>query len=327
MIYKCRSCGGNVVYNPDQGVMVCPNCQSQETQEAVRDSEMLKCSMCGADLTVGEHVSSTKCEHCGTYSILEERVTGVFEPHLVLPFQIGKEKAAEILKEEFKNRLFTPKSFLKSKTLEDLQGSYVPFWLYDYFGKYIYDGIGTKVRSWRSGDTEYTETSKFQIHRDIEMNYEKIPVDASIAMDDSTMDFMEPYEYNALLDFDEKYLSGFFGEKYNDDAEVFEPRAQKKAKEYSQECLNGTMQGYTTITPTSQNLQLERKETNYALFPVWVYTYRFNKKNYKFYVNGQTGKVVGKTPVSRERVAAVSVSLFATVFLFAKLLISILEVL
>ena len=41
------------------------------------------------------------------------------------------------------------------------------------------------------------------------MNYEGIPVDASIAMEDGIMDLMEPYNYKELMQHDNKYLSGF----------------------------------------------------------------------------------------------------------------------
>ena len=87
-----------------------------------------------------------------------------------------------------------------------------------------YSGTGTTVRVWVSGDTEYTETSYFQVNRDVDVDFEKLPVDASLEMEDQVMDMMEPYQYEALENFRPEYMSGFLGEVYNQSAEVLEPR-------------------------------------------------------------------------------------------------------
>lgn len=74
-----------------------------------------------------------------------------------------------------------------------------------------YAGTGTRVRVWVSGDTEFTETSYFQVSRDMDVDFEKLPVDASLAMEDNVMDLMEPYGYEALENFRPEYMSGFLG--------------------------------------------------------------------------------------------------------------------
>lgn len=327
MIYKCKNCGSNAVYNAEKGRMICPNCLSEDSGEVVEAQDMAKCVMCGADLELKDYESALKCSHCGTWQIVSERIVGDFKPHLLIPFRVGKERATEILRKEFKSRMFTPKDFLSESSLEELQGSYVPFWLFDYDGEYDYEAVGTKIRTWRSGDTEYTETSRYRIVRELSMDFERIPADASLVMEDSVMDLMEPYEYKELTEFDPFFLSGFNSEVYNDEADKFEPRAKGKARNAAEECLQSTVSGYTTVNSVKKELRLNLKDTNYALFPVWIYTYRFRGKNYKFYINGQTGKVVGKSPVSIGSVAAVAVSLFASVAATAGLLTHLLELL
>ena len=41
----------------------------------------------------------------------------------------------------------------------------------------------------------------------------------------------------------------------------------------------------------------------YLMLPVWMSTFKYKDKIYHFMVNGQTGKVSGKTPISPLRVA------------------------
>lgn len=327
MIFKCRNCGGGIVYEPGRRKMYCPHCESIDSETMMRGGSVTHCANCGAPLAVGQYTSADKCGHCGSSIIFDERIEGVYEPHLILPFQINKDKAVEALGREFYKRTFTPSSFLSEKSLESMKGVYVPFWMYDYRAHYHFNGQGTKVRSWQSGNMRYVETSYYQIVRQMEADFDKIPVDASFVMDDGEMDLMEPYQYQELEDFQPKYMSGFSGEVYNQGAPELEGRAQVKARNASEEMMQQSLAGYSTITPGSKQLNLDRYGIRYALMPVWIYLYQYRGKTYRFHVNGQTGKVVGKTPVSKGKVLLYGFSVLVSVSAIVQLAISILEVL
>lgn len=245
----------------------------------------------------------------------------------MLPFCIGKDMAVAAMEHEFSRRLFAPADFLSTKSLEKMEGIYVPFWLYDYGAFYDFAGEGTRVRTWRSGDTEYTETSYFEVIRQMDVDFDRIPVDASIAMDDGIMDLMEPYDYRALADFEPQYMSGFFGEVYNQEAEELDGRAQAKARQASEELMQRSMTEYTTVRPFRKNLNLNRESFCYALMPVWQYVYRYKDQSYLYHVNGQTGKVIGVTPVSRGKVLAYGASVFAAVTALGCMAVHVLEIL
>lgn len=323
MIFKCQNCGGNVVYSPEKGSMYCPHCEGIESQQKLAGASEETCANCGAPLSVPEFSSSTRCEHCGHYIVFDKKVEGEYEPNLIVPFKIGKEGAKEILKREFKKRAFTPASFLSEATLDKMEGTYVPFWLYDYLAHYNYVGEGTKVRSWRSGDKEYTETSYYRVVREMDIDFDKIPVDASIAMDDGVMDLMEPYDYKALEGFQDKYISGFLSEYFNEDAEKLEPRAKRKAQNDAEALLQENLSGYSTLRAQQKQLNMDRLGFFYALLPVWVYTYSYRDQKFPFYVNGQTGKVIGKTPMSGLKLAGYSATAFAASFLIVNMLFMI----
>ena len=179
-----------------------------------------------------------------------------------------------------------------------MMGDYIPFFLYDFQCNYQYAAKGKKKRVWRSGDTEYTETSIYDIYRNMDVNFEQLPVDASTAMPDGEMDLLEPYKYKELVDFEPKYMSGFRGEVYSENSEVLEPRARKKAKSDAEILMSESIVGYDSVTPSVQNLNCNKTSEKYALLPVWNYIYQFRGKKYFFRLNGQTGKLVGKAPIS-----------------------------
>lgn len=327
MLFKCKNCGGNVIYEPGRGHMYCPHCESEESQDKLPDSSMTQCVNCGAPIEVKEYASAGKCEHCGCYLVFNERVEGVYEPHMILPFRVNKEAAVEAMNQEFRKRAFTPSDFMSAKSLEKMEGIYVPFWLYDYQAEYDFAGEGTKVRSWRSGNTEYVETSYYEVLRKMDVDFDKIPVDASYAMEDGIMDLMEPYSYQELIGFEPKYMSGFCGEVYNQGAPELEGRAQVKARNASEEMMQTSLREYETIKPYRKDLNLARNGVNYALMPVWQYEYRYKGKTYQYHVNGQTGKVIGITPISKEKVLLYGASVFVMATAICALAVQVLEIL
>lgn len=326
MIFKCRNCGGNVIYDPQRKKMYCPHCEGIDSEEPVAGGGITQCSNCGAPLQIGPFASAGKCAHCGSYLIFEERVQGQFTPHLILPFKISRTEAEAKLKGEFGKRLFAPSSFLSRASLQRMEGMYVPFFMYDYRVNYEWAGKGRKVRVWRRGDTEYTETSVFQIIRNMEADFSKIPVDASNVMEDGAMDLLEPYDYKALENFQMKYMSGFVGEMYNQGAQQLEPRAHRKAERDSEELMMQTIVGYSSVIPEHRNLQVHQTAADYALLPVWTYYYEYQGKTYTFYVNGQTGKIIGQAPLSKAKAFGYSASVFGYVLIIGQLIRMLAEV-
>ncbi len=327
MVFKCKNCGGNVVYEPSRGHMYCPHCESLDSEDAVQGGSLTQCAVCGAPLAVRQYASSGRCEHCGSYLVFNERVEGEYEPCWILPFCLNKDSAVEAMEREFGRRLFTPTDFMSTKSLEKMEGRYVPFWLYDYQAHYDFAGEGTVVRSWTSGDTEYVETSYYEVIRQMDVDFDRIPADASYELADGVMDLMEPYDYGALTDYAPKYMSGFYGEIYNQDARELEERAKAKAREASEELLRGSLQGYTGMRTLDRKLEMHADGVHYALMPVWQYLYRYRGKTYAFHINGQTGKVVGTTPVSRGKVLAYGASVFVIVAAICRLALNFLEIL
>ena len=68
--------------------------------------------------------------------------------------------------------------------------------------------------------------------------------------------------------------------------------------------MRRTVNGYLAVTPITKEIVLTRNDIRYALLPVWFMTTRYKGKTYSFVINGQSGKMSGKLPISRGRFAA-----------------------
>ena len=135
-------------------------------------------------------------------------------------------------------------------------------------------------------------------------------------MPDDYMDSIEPFNYADLKPFSTAYLPGFLADKYDVSVEDSRERADKRCAGSLVSALERTVSGYTSCNETSRDIHLKRGKVHYALLPVWILNTRWEGKDFLFAMNGQTGKLVGKLPVSTKRV----VGLFAAI---AALLIAI----
>lgn len=323
MIFKCKNCDGNMVYNVEERKMQCPYCSSMDTEQIMPGHTMNICDCCGAEIPVGQYASAGKCLACSQYVIFDERVSGEYKPNKILPFKVGKQMAKTLIRREYEKKLYAPDSFLAEANLEKIEGTYVPFWLYNFDANFDYRGIGTRVRKWTSGNTEYTETSYYNVHRNFDAAFRRMPVDASLAMPNDIMDLMEPYEYSSMEEFNPKYMSGFLGEIYSGGAKVFEVRAAEKVRRDAEVLLNKSLSGYVGVTAQDKKLTATNVGNEYVLLPVWKYIYSYRGKQYEYYINGQTGKVVGEAPKSTAKMIAYPTTIFILLTLGLAMLMSI----
>lgn len=50
MFYRCKSCGGNVTYNPDKKKMICESCGNEGEPELISQDKKHVCNNCGAEI-------------------------------------------------------------------------------------------------------------------------------------------------------------------------------------------------------------------------------------------------------------------------------------
>ncbi|MCJ8012167.1 TFIIB-type zinc ribbon-containing protein [Paenibacillus sp. KQZ6P-2] len=329
--YKCQSCGSGMVFDSETETLSCPSCGRKDNIEQIPDplkqqvfsedeAREYHCTSCGAVIMTDPETSATTCSFCGSAVILSDRLTGSLAPAMVIPFSVSKEEAMKAFKKWCRNGLLTPSGFMTADRIKGMTGIYVPFWLYDLNNQVEVHAHATKVRIYTSGDYEYTETQHFDVYRKIRLNYVKVPIDASEKMNDALMDKLEPFPYEHLKEFKTPYLAGYIAEKYSFDDKALFPRVKDKIREYIDSYIASTVSGYTSVSYTDKQIDTTPKQAKYCLFPVWMINYDFHKSDYTFAMNGQTGKVVGKPPISKAKVAAWFAGVFGVSLLSLKLI-------
>ncbi|UNK18782.1 TFIIB-type zinc ribbon-containing protein [Paenibacillus sp. N3/727] len=329
--YKCPNCGSGMVFDVETGMLSCHSCGRKDNIEKISDpltknvfSEEDKareyhCNSCGAVIMTDAETSATSCSFCGSAVVLGDRLTGKLAPAKIIPFSISKEQAMKAFRKWCRKGILTPRGFMSADRIKGITGLYVPFWLYDLHNDVEVHGRGTKVSSYTSGDYEYTETDYYEIYRKICLDYVKVPIDAAEKMNDDLMDKLEPFPYDRLEDFKTPYLAGYIAEKYSYDDEELLPRAKEKIYKYIDSYIDSTVDEYDGVSYSDVQIDTEIERADYVLLPVWVVLYKYNKSEYTFAMNGQTGKVVGKPPISKAKVTAWFAGISGIIFLALQL--------
>ena len=227
--------------------------------------------------------------------------SGALRPDYILPFRLSKDDAVQALRAHYKGKPFLPRSFTSANHIEQIQGVYVPFWLFDggAEGAASYRASNTNV--YETGDYEITETRHYHVVRAGSLAFEKIPVDASSKMPDDHMDSIEPCDYAQLRPFSTAYLPGYLADKYDVTIDDSRDRADTRCRETLAQALRDTVTGYGACVTEREDIALRRGKVHYALLPVWMLSTKWNGQDFLFAMNGQTGKLVGDLPTDRGR--------------------------
>ncbi|MCR5596418.1 MAG: hypothetical protein K6G12_11255 [Lachnospiraceae bacterium] len=269
--------------------------------EEANGMKVYSCPSCGAELITDETTAASCCPYCGNNNVVPGQFEDTLKPDKIIPFKITKEQAMEGLKNHYKGKKLLPKSFVSGNSIQEITGVYVPFWLFDGSASADVSYRCEKTRSERHGDDEVIITDHFDVQRSGHVEFDNVPVDASSKMPSQHMDSIEPFDYSDLRDFSTAYLPGFLADKYDISIEDSASRADVRFENTILSDIAQTVTGYSSVQAINKNVRIKRGKVEYALFPVWMLSTKFNGETYTFAMNGQTGKMVGDLPIDKGR--------------------------
>ncbi len=324
--YKCPACGGRLEFDSESQGMKCPFCDSEYSIDELRQDQtsdsaaggwqhsdgvipqneadgmlVYVCQSCGGEI-IGESTSAAlSCPYCGNPVVIKGQLSGELKPDLIIPFKLDKKSAKEALKKHIGSKKFVPGVFRDENHIDEIKGIYVPEWLFsgDVEADIVYSG--NKVNKWRDSEFSYVETSRFDLQRSGSFSVEGLPVDGSTKMDDTLMESIEPFDISEAVDFSTAYLSGYFADRYDVDAEKSRKRADERIRSSAFEAFRSSADEFEDVRESEEKsaINVRNGSCRYALYPVWLLNTSWKGQKYTFAMNGQTGKFVGDLPVDK----------------------------
>ena len=268
-----------------------------EHQANVNEGEQVEfvCNSCGARVVTDKNTSATFCAFCGSPAMVGQRLTNEFRPQYMIPFKVSRQKAEEAFLKWAGRGKWTPFGFVSKENVKKLTGLYVPFWLFNIKAHIDVEGTAEDVSY--SGDKQIT--AHYEIKRMGDVEWKNIPLDGETRIDDKLMEAIEPFNFANMIPYDYDYIPGFYADRYDQDAQALAKRATDRGIAGMDQVIKKSIgKKYDRHKITKNRSTITSMAANYALLPVWFMSYKYHNQMYYFAMNGQTGEVAGKVPVS-----------------------------
>ena len=322
--YHCPSCGASLVYGKS-GKMECAACGSAFTFEELNlrpdepeapeyhadghvfssaEEEQLRryhCPTCGAEIVADAGTAAAECIYCGTPTVMEKELTGIYRPDGVIPFKTDRKDAENAFKNHCRGKRLLPDGFASQSRIEKISGVYIPYWLYPCTAAPSATYSAVRVTRHRRGAYEIIDTDHYQLFRSAELSFDDLPVSGSKLMPGDVMESIEPFDAKKTADFAISYLSGYRAQRFETDVTQCRSRAEERIKASIGEKLRGTVIGYTGVTETGRRDNLRFGAAKQVLMPVWMLNSVWQGKTYTFAMNGQTGHFIGDLPTDKSK--------------------------
>lgn len=328
---KCPSCDGTMDFDPTTGQLVCPYCgttvaiekeiptsaEELSFYEATerggcdwgREKKVVICKNCGAETVYDALETAGECPYCGSNQVMEAQDENTLAPGGICPFSIGAEKADENFRLWLKKKWFCPSSVKKNAGRVVMNGIYLPYWTFDSMTDSTYSArygiVHTRVVG--SGKNRRTETYVVW-HRTsgaYSMFFNDCLVSGTSRHEKSILSKIEPFNTEANVVYKPEYLAGFAAERYSVGLEDAWGFAKTSIGNQLNQAITQEIRyrhRADRVSDLSVHTVYHDITYKYLMLPVWMSHYEYKKKQYHFMVNGQTGKVGGKAPVSFWRV-------------------------
>jgi len=336
-ITKCPGCGAEMKYDIASGNLKCQHCGNEQIIQADDsvwrrqlsadimssksnwgDGQVVRCSNCGSKEVLDNKSINKICSFCGSTSVIATGELCGIKPDGIIPFKVAKEQGSALFQKWMKSHWFAPRAFKRSDIRENLNQIYAPSWSFTSSVVSLYAGVlgrtVTETRRNANGSTYTTSrTHYFRVNGQMTKHYADFLVQSSDRISPVNFEKIKPFDIKELKPYRTEFLSGIITEHYTKDLDICFGEFTNHIKRDLQRDI---MRRHGADTVQSLNIELDfpTKEFNYILLPLYFANYTYKEKTYNFYINGISGKIVGKYPKSVWKILFVT---FLPVFVFA----------
>lgn len=325
----CDECGASLTWDPVEDALVCAHCGATRpvpravgevlerplaaAGEAQRglglEVRVARCGNCGARVSFAEATTSTACLFCGSPNLLDQEANrNALRPESLIPLDVGRERVRTEFQRWLGGLWFRPNALKRTREFEAV-GVYVPAWTFD---ARVHSDWSADSGTYYWVDVPYTATENGRTVRrtrrerrtrwrpawgDRSDVYDDLEVLASRGIDADLAERLGSFDTGALVPYRPEYLAGWHAEEYQLDLdggwEVARERITARQRQRCADDVPGDTYRHLRVSN-----QLDDVRWKHVLLPVWSLTYTFRGRSYAVLVHGQSGRVVGRAPLS-----------------------------
>ncbi|MCI4671206.1 MAG: hypothetical protein MRZ79_23910 [Bacteroidia bacterium] len=329
----CPRCGKRMTYEGGKKALKCRNCgykrelgintdqvQNHPLTAGIRwgdfskgmglDLKAFKCGSCNAITTVFEKEEPGSCVFCNSKKWEEsDQLKKVLEPYGMMPFIISQQSAIDKLKKYLNPKArfplpsikwWYPRGIHNILEKENLRGVFVPVIYADIFNRTTWSGKAN-FKTYQKQGNKYQEKRVLEPVSGYWENFftEQFQGDSK-GLANQFQEIL-PYKIGNAIPFKSAHLQSWPVELYQskevDILKKIDKRINKRIEREAKSRSKG--EGMKDLKIQSEKFLITLR---HVIVPVWVATYTYRGKRFQFLVNGQSGKLTGKKPLSFTRI-------------------------
>lgn len=322
----CEACGCPV----EADDRFCPACgcpNPRAAKEAAKptgtpdttepSAAFFRCGNCGCEMSADLQQRSYLCPFCDSTYVAEfsPSQTDRQRPEFVIGFAVTPDQARDkFLQWIRENSWFRPGDLRTAQIVDKQKGIYLPFWSFSMLaeshwqatiGEYWYrtetyterDSKGNLVTKTR----QVQETEWWPLRGRHHRYHGGYLVSGSRGLQQAEAERLLPFQLPALKRYQPDYLAGWLCEEYSVARDEALAQCQQEFSRREQAHVAAFLPGNTHRGLQVQT-QFSRVNSDLCLLPIYLLTYRYKERTFRFLVNGQTGKVAGEKPLAWGRI-------------------------
>jgi DNA-directed RNA polymerase subunit RPC12/RpoP len=338
--YACPACGAEAVWTPAKQALLCAYCGTESPAELAADGSgirehdlaaamrslgtdkrgwaaakvSVRCQSCQAISVLDPERAAQRCDFCGSAQLVtyEERGSPI-RPESLLPFKVAESEVRERIRAWYGKHWFAPNSLGARAMTDTLKGIYIPYWTFDAHaeadwtaeaGHYYYESQTRRGPDGRMQTNQVRKVRWFPASGHVSGDFDDELVPASRGADPSLLRGIEPFPTKEVVPYDPGYVAGWIVEHYQIDLIAAAQHARDSMTHKVEDACARDVPGDTHRSLTVQ-AEFSAQTFKHILAPVWLLTYDFGGSTYHVVVNGATGRIAGKYPLSWIKIALV----------------------
>ncbi|MBI5387694.1 MAG: zinc ribbon domain-containing protein [Verrucomicrobia bacterium] len=357
--FSCPACGGEAQWNPAKLALICPFCGTTSPaqvelapngEEIIREHDLVaalrgipddargwqakkvsvKCQSCQAISVFDPARVGQRCDFCGSSALVPyEEIKEAFRPESLLPMKVSETKVREMIRQWYGSRWFAPNKLKRAALTDTVKGVYIPYWTFDAqvhadwtaeSGYYYYV---TETYTDAQGKTQTRQVQRIRwvpSSGSLDHFFDDELVPASRGMQPAMLRKIEPFPTTTdLVPYNPGFLSGWVVERYQIDLVAAAQQARQNMESQMRSLCASQVPG-----DTHRNLSVRSgysgQTFKHVLAPIWLLTYNYGPRAFQVVINGYTGKIAGKHPLSWVKITLAVLGALAvagTIFLLA----------
>jgi predicted RNA-binding Zn-ribbon protein involved in translation (DUF1610 family) len=351
--HACPACGAQAVWNPTTQKLVCPFCGTESPYHIDRDTgkvveqdlvaalsslteadrgwvaarRSVKCQSCKAVMVFEAERVGQNCEFCGSPALVAyDEIKAPIRPQSLVPFKCDQAKVRDDLRHWMRSKWLAPNRLAKAALVDTLKSIYIPYWTFDAqvhcpwdaeAGHYYYVTVPGRDSKGRSVTRQERRIRWEPASGVVDHFFDDEPVPATHGVPLPLLKQVEPFPTTTeLVPYDTAYLSGHVVEHYQvvlfDAAEKSQAQMRQQLEEMCAAQVPGDTHRNLRIHP-----QFSSRTFKHILVPIWLLAYNFGPRTFQVVVNGCTGRIAGKYPISVWKVILLVIAALIAILVFA----------